>query len=76
MTGATDEARDGQMTNTPQTASEILSRAQELAPVLRERAAEIEQHRRLPADVVELLRSRPGWSRRWPTATPRPPGAA
>ena len=38
------------------TAAELLSRAQELAPVLRERAAEIEQHRRLPEDVVRMLR--------------------
>ncbi|WUH91707.1 acyl-CoA dehydrogenase family protein [Streptomyces sp. NBC_00433] len=40
----------------PDTAAEILARAKALAPVLRERAAEIEQHRKLPADVVELLR--------------------
>ncbi|MBW7565205.1 acyl-CoA dehydrogenase family protein [Chromobacterium subtsugae] len=38
------------------TAERILSRARELAPVLRQRAAEIEQNRHLPADVVELLR--------------------
>ncbi|MFD8594907.1 acyl-CoA dehydrogenase family protein [Kitasatospora sp. NPDC059646] len=36
--------------------TEILRRARELAPVLRERAGEIEANRTLPADVVELLR--------------------
>ncbi|MEV4558537.1 acyl-CoA dehydrogenase family protein [Kitasatospora sp. NPDC049285] len=36
--------------------SEILRRARELAPVLRERAPEIEANRTLPAEVVELLR--------------------
>ncbi|AEV84485.1 acyl-CoA dehydrogenase [Actinoplanes sp. SE50] len=40
----------------PRTAAEILDRAKALAPVLRERAAEIEKARTLPADVVELLR--------------------
>ncbi|WP_086843028.1 acyl-CoA dehydrogenase family protein [Amycolatopsis kentuckyensis] len=40
----------------PRTAPEILARAKALAPVLRERAAEFEQARRLPPDVVELLR--------------------
>ncbi|MGW3995452.1 acyl-CoA dehydrogenase family protein [Amycolatopsis sp. NPDC004772] len=40
----------------PLTAGEILARAKALAPVLRERAAEFEQARRLPPDVVELLR--------------------
>ncbi|MGW4115672.1 acyl-CoA dehydrogenase family protein [Actinosynnema sp. NPDC004786] len=39
------------------TARDILDRARDLAPVLRERAADIEQARRLPADVVELLRA-------------------
>ncbi|MFD0201499.1 MULTISPECIES: acyl-CoA dehydrogenase family protein [Saccharothrix] len=38
------------------TASDILARAKDLVPVLRERAADIEAARRLPADVVELLR--------------------
>ncbi|WP_235502630.1 MULTISPECIES: acyl-CoA dehydrogenase family protein [unclassified Kitasatospora] len=36
--------------------TEILRRARALAPVLRERAAEIEANRTLPAEVVELLR--------------------
>ncbi|MEU6237357.1 acyl-CoA dehydrogenase family protein [Kitasatospora sp. NPDC047058] len=40
----------------PRDAAEILRRARALAPVLRERAAEIEANRTLPADVVELLR--------------------
>ncbi len=44
------------VTEAPDTAAQILARAKALAPVLRERAAEIEQNRRLPADVVELLR--------------------
>ncbi|MFJ1705017.1 acyl-CoA dehydrogenase family protein [Kitasatospora sp. NPDC088346] len=50
-------------------AAEILARAKALAPVLRARAQEIEQARRLPADVVELLRGtgvfRMGWGREW-----------
>src|SRR3954471_14504401 len=45
------------VTDPPQTAAEILARAKALAPVLRERSAEIEQARRLPADVGEMLRS-------------------
>ena len=53
----------------PQTAAEILARAKEVAPLLRERSEEIEKNRRLPQDVVELLRStgvfRMGFSRRW-----------
>jgi indole-3-acetate monooxygenase len=53
----------------PQTAEEILARARALAPHLRERSEEIERERRLPADVVELLRRtgvfRMGFSRRW-----------
>lgn len=40
----------------PRTAAEILTRAQQAAPLLRERAVEIEHARALPADVVELLR--------------------
>lgn len=35
---------------------EILTRAHKVGPMLRERATEIEQNRRLPADVVEILR--------------------
>lgn len=48
---------------------EILARAQELAPLLRERAEEIERARRLPADIVDLLRDagvfRMGFAREW-----------
>ena len=40
----------------PLTAADILARAKALAPRLRERSEEIEANRRLPADVVELLR--------------------
>src|SRR5262249_33323953 len=40
----------------PRTAAEILARARVLAPVLRERSDEIEQARRLPVDVVDMLR--------------------
>jgi alkylation response protein AidB-like acyl-CoA dehydrogenase len=53
----------------PRTATEILARARALAPLLRDRAIEIEAARRLPADVVRLLRDtgvfRMGFSRRW-----------
>lgn len=53
----------------PNTAAEILAAAKALAPRLRERSAEIEQNRRLPADVVELIRStgafRMGFSKAW-----------
>ncbi|MHB9864522.1 acyl-CoA dehydrogenase family protein [Streptomyces sp. YIM S03343] len=38
------------------TAGQILNRARAVVPLLRERAAEIEENRQLPADVVELLR--------------------
>jgi alkylation response protein AidB-like acyl-CoA dehydrogenase len=41
----------------PRTAEEILARAKALAPVFRERSAEIERARRLPVDVVEMLRA-------------------
>ncbi|SES40630.1 acyl-CoA dehydrogenase family protein [Actinokineospora terrae] len=41
----------------PGGAAEILDRARALAPVLRERAEEIERERRLPPDVVESLRA-------------------
>jgi alkylation response protein AidB-like acyl-CoA dehydrogenase len=51
------------------TAAGILTRAQAIAPRLRARAEEIERSRRLPDDVVELLRGtgvfRMGFSRRW-----------
>ncbi|MER6017484.1 acyl-CoA dehydrogenase family protein [Streptomyces anulatus] len=60
------------MTNTqtvPNTAAGILAAAKALAPQLRERAVEIEQNRRLPADVVELIRAtgafRMGFSKAW-----------
>ena len=50
-------------------AAEILARAKAIAPLLRERAAEIERERRLPADVVEMLRGtgafRMGFGRSW-----------
>jgi alkylation response protein AidB-like acyl-CoA dehydrogenase len=41
----------------PNSADGILTRARAVAPLLRERSADIEQTRRLPDDVVELLRS-------------------
>jgi alkylation response protein AidB-like acyl-CoA dehydrogenase len=40
----------------PDSAATILDRARAVAPRLRERSADIEQARRLPDDVVELLR--------------------
>jgi alkylation response protein AidB-like acyl-CoA dehydrogenase len=50
-------------------AAEILGRAKAIAPRLRERTAEIERERRLPADVVEMLRGtgvfRMGFGRNW-----------
>ncbi|WP_405010274.1 acyl-CoA dehydrogenase family protein [Kitasatospora sp. NBC_01539] len=56
------------MTSTPDGAG-ILARARALAPALRERSEEIERARRLPADVVELLRAtgvfRMGFGRSW-----------
>jgi alkylation response protein AidB-like acyl-CoA dehydrogenase len=42
--------------NPPLTAADLLARAKALAPVLRDRAEDIEEARRLPADVVDLLR--------------------
>ncbi|QXU56675.1 acyl-CoA dehydrogenase family protein [Rhodococcus sp. LW-XY12] len=41
----------------PNTAAEILSAVQGLAPSLRARSIEIEEARRLPADIVEMLRA-------------------
>lgn len=41
----------------PDTAEKILSRAKFIVPLLQEKSAEIESNRRLPKDVVELLRS-------------------
>ncbi|GIG59848.1 hydroxylase [Longispora fulva] len=62
-----DGADGGEKVAGPADAAEILARARELAPVLRDRAVEIEQARRLPSDVVESLRStgvfRMGFSR-------------
>ncbi|MET9886648.1 acyl-CoA dehydrogenase family protein [Streptomyces sp. NPDC006430] len=53
----------------PGTAAEILARAKELAPLLREKSDEIERARRLPADVVDLLRGagvfRMAFGREW-----------
>ena len=53
----------------PRTATEIIARAKALAPVLRERSAEIEEAGQLPPDVVELLRAtgvhRMCWRREW-----------
>lgn len=40
----------------PNTAEDILAAVKAIVPVLRERSTEIEENRRLPADVVELLR--------------------
>jgi indole-3-acetate monooxygenase len=53
----------------PLTAADILARARALAPRLRERSAEIESARRLPEDIVDMLRDtgvfRMGFSRAW-----------
>ncbi|MCS0602954.1 acyl-CoA dehydrogenase family protein [Streptomyces sp. LP11] len=43
-------------TSVPRTADAILARARELRPLLRENSARIEEHRRLPEDIVALLR--------------------
>jgi alkylation response protein AidB-like acyl-CoA dehydrogenase len=48
------ESRQG--ATVPNTAEDILAAVRAIAPELRERSVEIEQNRRLPADVVELLR--------------------
>lgn len=54
-------------TSPPRTGAEILARAKAIAPRLRERSEEIERERRLPSDVVEMLRGtgvfRMGFSR-------------
>lgn len=51
------------------TAAEILARAEDIAPRLRERAEEIERLRRLPDDVLDMLRDtgvfRMAFSRAW-----------
>ncbi|MEU3328480.1 acyl-CoA dehydrogenase family protein [Streptomyces albus] len=41
----------------PNTAEDILAAVRALVPLLRDRSAQIEQLRRLPADVVELVRA-------------------
>jgi indole-3-acetate monooxygenase len=50
-------------------AAEVLARARAIAPLLRDRSAEIERQRRLPADVVRMLSDtgvfRMGFSRHW-----------
>jgi indole-3-acetate monooxygenase len=64
-----DQTTEAPVCGLPMTAAQILARAQAVAPLLRARSEEIEQNRRLPADVVELLRGtgvfRMGFSRRW-----------
>lgn len=50
------ETKESVITAGPTTAAEILARASALVPVLRDRAAEIEQARCLPADIVARLR--------------------
>lgn len=63
------DAGRGEAVVAPGGAAEILARARALAPVLRERAEEIERARRLPSDVVESLRAtgvfRMGFARDW-----------
>ena len=53
----------------PRTGEEILRRARAAAPRLRARSADIERERRLPPDIVELLRGtgvfRMGFARAW-----------
>jgi alkylation response protein AidB-like acyl-CoA dehydrogenase len=69
MNNQTAEAPVRDTLDIPETAADILARARAVAPQLRARSEEIEQNRRLPADVVELLRGtgvfRMGFSRRW-----------
>lgn len=54
---------------TPLTAEDILARARTLAPHLRERSAEIESTRRIPEDIVAMLRDtgvyRMGFGHSW-----------
>jgi alkylation response protein AidB-like acyl-CoA dehydrogenase len=56
-------------TDVPMTGAQILANAKALAPIMRKRSAEIEKNRRLPADVVQMLRDagifRIGFSRAW-----------
>jgi alkylation response protein AidB-like acyl-CoA dehydrogenase len=65
--GSAEAGRD--TINPPQTPAEILTRAQAIAPRLRERSPDIERERRLPADVVKMLRDsgvfRMCFGRRW-----------
>jgi alkylation response protein AidB-like acyl-CoA dehydrogenase len=49
-------------------AAEILARGRAIVPRLRERSEEIERERRLPADVVELLRGTGAFSMSFPRA--------
>jgi alkylation response protein AidB-like acyl-CoA dehydrogenase len=71
MTHASDpEASPGPPpSRRPNSEPEILAAARALAPRLRERSTEIEAARRLPADIVELLRDtgvfRMGFGRQW-----------
>ncbi|MFI5916446.1 acyl-CoA dehydrogenase family protein [Dactylosporangium sp. NPDC051541] len=51
------EGGDGETAAPPADAAEVLRRVRALAPVLRDRAEEIERGRRLPADVVAALRA-------------------
>lgn len=55
MTIAWPQSAD-ESAQTPNTAEDILRHAREAVPFLRERAADIEAARRLPEDVVDLLR--------------------
>ncbi|MEV5727883.1 MULTISPECIES: acyl-CoA dehydrogenase family protein [Streptomyces] len=52
----TELPRTDNSAQVPSTAEDILRHAREAVPVLRERAADIEAARRLPGDVVDLLR--------------------
>jgi alkylation response protein AidB-like acyl-CoA dehydrogenase len=69
VVGLSSVGRGGEGLAVPGNATEILARARTLAPVLRDRADEIEWTRRLPTDVVELLRAtgvfRMGFARDW-----------
>jgi alkylation response protein AidB-like acyl-CoA dehydrogenase len=63
-------ARAGSYTQTsPQSSNEILERARAIAPLLRKRSPDIERARRLPMDVVEMLRDtgvfHMGFARSW-----------
>jgi indole-3-acetate monooxygenase len=63
-------AQAGSYTQTPpQSSNEILERARAIAPLLRKRSPDIERERRLPMDVVEMLRDtgvfRMGFARSW-----------